>query len=183
MSVTLTCLLMKKNKTPEIAAVSVVHRCASRIHLRFQIPACKVKTSIVFFSYFYPHCACFGVELLIVSHVSRGSGSAEVARWVTGSSGSRARVEASPSAGTSRLWERHILKTQRKKQQDRPRFGSAAGWTKRHGRRTARLLRVDKVADSSSRWVYQAGLPVHQNLEIELQAPIWSKNVSKYILI
>lgn len=116
-------------------------------------PLGRWRRASFFFLIFIPIVRVLELKLLIVSYVSRGSGSAEVARWVTGSSDSRAWVEASPSAGTSRLWERHILKTQRKKQQDRPRFGSAAGWTEQHGRRTSRLLRVDKVADSSSRWV------------------------------
>lgn len=79
MSVTLTFPLMKKNKTPEIAVASVVHRCASRIHLRFHIPAWKVKTGILFLI-FIPIVRVSELELLIVSHVSRGSGSAEVAR-------------------------------------------------------------------------------------------------------
>lgn len=76
MSVTLTCLLMKKNETPKIAAVSVVHHCASRIHLRFHIPAWKVKTSI-FFLIFIPivhvlelNCSLF---LMLVEEQLSGS--------------------------------------------------------------------------------------------------------------
>lgn len=116
-----------------------------------------------FFSYLYPHCACFSTELFIVSRGSffifklvreRLSGSCLVSQRILQQS--RVSWGVAVNRNIQAAWLSHRINRRRRRrrrteeEEDGPRFGFAALPTQQRYRRTTCLLSVNKVADSKS---------------------------------